>query len=157
MRLSRLDIRAPVSGVVYGLQFQAIRSVVRPADPVLFLVPQDRPLIVMAQLDAIHVDQVFINQPVHMRFSALDQRTTPELLGKVVQVSADTFVDEATGAAYYKTEIVLDPGEMDKLPDGVTLLPGMPVDSFIRTDDRSPIVYLVRPLTDYFTKAFRES
>ncbi|QDC11420.1 HlyD family type I secretion periplasmic adaptor subunit [Oceanicola sp. D3] len=156
VRLSRLDIRAPVSGIVYGLTVNTPRSVVRPADPVLFLVPQDRPLVIAARVEPIHVDQVFAGQPVVLRFPAFDSRTTPELLGQVVQVSADAFTDERSQITYYRAEIRLNEGEMGKLADKA-IIPGMPVDSYIRTDDRTPLAYLVKPLTDYFNKAFRES
>ena len=155
-RLDRLDIRAPVSGIVYGMQFFTPRSVIRAADPVLFLVPQDRPLVIAAQVSPIHVDQLFVGQDVTLRFSPFDQRATPELFGKVAQVSADAFVDEASRASFYRVEIDVNEGELDRLPDGSTLLPGMPVDAFIRTRDRTPLAYLVKPLSDYFTKAFRE-
>ena len=155
-RLDRLDIRAPVSGIVYGMQFFTPRSVIRAADPVLFLVPQDRPLVIAAQVSPIHVDQLFVGQDVTLRSSTFDQRATPELFGKVAQVSADAFVDEASRASFYRVEIDVNEGELDRLPDGSTLLPGMPVDAFIRTRDRTPLAYLVKPLSDYFTKAFRE-
>ncbi|MFY0679156.1 MAG: HlyD family type I secretion periplasmic adaptor subunit [Thalassovita sp.] len=156
VRLSRLDVRSPVAGIVYGLQVFAERSVLRPADPVLYLVPQDRPLVVAAQVETIHIDQVYPGQDVVLRFSALDQRTTPELQGRVNKVSADAFTDEASRASYYRAEIVVAEGELEKLPEGVTLLPGMPVEAYIRTADRTPLAYLVKPLTDYFAKAFRE-
>jgi HlyD family secretion protein len=155
-QLSRLEIKAPVSGIVYGLQVYTPRSVIRPADPVLFLVPQDRPLIIAAQVPVIHIDQIYADQEVSLRFSALDQRNTPELFGRVLVVSADAFQDEATGVSYYRAEIVLSEGEQAKLPENVRLVPGMPVEAFLRTADRTPIAYLVKPLTDYFTKAFRE-
>ncbi|MCV6585413.1 MAG: HlyD family type I secretion periplasmic adaptor subunit [Marinibacterium sp.] len=156
-RLDRLDIKAPVSGIIYGLTVQTPRSVIRPADPVLFLVPQDRPLVIAAQVEPIHVDEVAIGQPVTLRFSSLPQRTTPELNGTVTQVSADAFQDENTGLSYYRAEVVLDEGEAARLPEGAALIPGMPVETFLRTEDRAPIAYLVKPLADYFTKAFRES
>ena len=155
-RLARLDLIAPVSGIVYGLRVFAERSVIRPADPVLFLVPQDRPLVIAAQVPTIHVDQVYAGQTVSLRFSALDQRETPELFGSVMTVSADAFQDEASGAPYYRAEIALNEGEAAKLPEGVVLIPGMPVETYLRTSDRSPLAYLVKPFTDYFTKAFRE-
>ena len=155
-RLARLEIRAPVSGIVYGLAVFAERSVIRPADPVLFLVPQDRPLVVAAEVEPIHVDEIHVGQEVTLRFTALDSRTTPELRGKVVKVSADAFVDQATQRAYYRAEIVPIEGELEKL-EGMELLPGMPVEAFLRTEERTPIAYLVKPLADYFNKAFRES
>lgn len=155
--LDRMEIRAPVSGVVYGMQVRTPRSVVRPAEPLLYLVPQDRPLVIAARVDLIHIDQLVSGQDVTLRLSALDQRNTPELYGEVIQISADSFEDEATGQSYYRAEIVLNPGELDKLPDGTVLIPGMPVEAFIRTGDRTPLAFLVKPMADYFTRAFRES
>lgn len=155
-RLERMDIRAPASGIVYGLTIFTPRSVIRPAEPVMYLIPQDRPLIIAAQVSPINIDELFITQDVTLRFSALDQRQTPELFGKVVKVSADAFVDEATRATYYRAEIILNDGQIDRLPANITLIPGMPVEAFIKTSDRSPLSYLVKPLTDYFVKAFRE-
>lgn len=156
-RLSRLEIKAPVSGVVYGLQVFTLRSVIRPADPVLYVIPQDRPLVIAARIEPIHIDKIFTGQTVTLRFSALDQRLTPELFGTVTKVSADAFEDANSQLSFYRAEVVLDDGEQTKLPDGTVLIPGMPVEAFIRTDDRSPLAYLVKPLADYFTKAFRES
>lgn len=156
-RLARLHITAPVSGIVYGMAVQTPRSVIRAADPVLYIVPQDRPLVIAARVDPIHIDQMHVGQDVILRMSALDQSQTPELNGKVQQVSADAFDDQNSGVSYYRAEIVLNEGETEKLPEGAILIPGMPVETFIRTDDRSPIAYLVKPLADYFTKAFRES
>ncbi len=157
LEIERLDIRAPVSGIIYGMQVRTPRSVIRPAEPVMFLVPQDRPLVIAARVDLIHIDQIAAGQPVTLRLSALDQRTTPELYGEVIQISADAFDDEASGQSYYRAEIVLNPGEMGKLKDGTVLIPGMPVEAFIRTEDRSPIAYLIKPVADYFNRAFRES
>ncbi len=156
-RLDRLVITAPVSGVVYGLRVYAPRSVIRAADPVMYLVPQDRPLVIAAQVLPINIDQLSVDQNVSLRFPALDQRQTPELFGRVVQISADAFQDEGSQVSYYRAEIVLSEGEIDRLPEGVTLIPGMPVEAFIRTADRTPLAYLVKPFTDYFAKAFRES
>lgn len=155
-KIERLDITAPVSGVVYGMQYFTLRAVVRPADAVLYLVPQDRPLVIAAQIEAIHVDKVVPGQEVTLRFSSLDQRETPELAGIVAKVSPDAFVEESTGQSYYRAEILLVDGELAKLPEGTTLIPGMPVESYVRTLDRTPIGYLVKPFADYFAKAFRE-
>lgn len=155
-KLDRLDIRAPVAGVVLAMTVFAEQAVIRPAEPVLYIVPQNRPLLIIARLDPIHVDEVYIGQPVTLRFAALDSRTTPKLDGKVVSVSPDVLSDNTTGARYYQVEIRLNAGETEKLPDGVTLVPGMPADAFIRTADRTPLSYLVKPLAEYFNKAFRE-
>ncbi len=156
-RLSRMEITAPVAGIVHGLTVFNERSVIRSAEPVLFLVPQDRPLVISAQVEPIHRDELTMNQAVTLRFSSLDQQTTPELNGRVVQISADAFEDERTSARYYKVEIVLDDGEVDRLPEGTVLTPGMPVEAFIRTTDRTPLAYLIKPVADYFVKALRES
>jgi HlyD family secretion protein len=154
-QLAQTEIRAPVDGVVYGLAVFGARSVVQAAQPVLFLVPQDRPLIISTRIAPTNVDEVFVGQEVVLRFPAFNARTTPELFGQVRQVSADAFVDENTGVSYYAAEIVLNEGEATRLEDE-TLLPGMPVEAFIRTEDRTPMAYLLRPLSDYFNRAFRE-
>jgi HlyD family secretion protein len=156
-RLDRLDIRAPVAGIVLGMQVFAERAVVQAAEPVLFLVPQDRPLLIAAQVDTVDIDEVFVGQIVVLRFAAFDARTTPELFGQVMKLSADAFTDETSGRSYYRAEIRLAEGEAEKLPEGLALVPGMPVEAFIRTADRSPLAYLIKPLADYFKKAFRES
>ncbi len=156
-RLDRLDIRAPVSGVVYGMQVFAPRSVIRPADPVLHIVPQDRPLIIASQVEPIHVDQIHLGQPVTLRLSAFDQRQTPELFGHVTQVSADAFQDQNSGLSFYRVDLEIDEGELAKMPEGMVLIPGMPVEAFIRTGERTPLSYLIKPLSDYFAKAFRET
>ncbi len=156
-QLDRLDIRAPVSGIVYGLQVFALQSVIRAADPVMYLIPQDRPLVIATQVQVVDIDQIYVGQEVTLRFSAFDQRRTPELLGKVTLLSADAFQNENAGTSYYRAEVQLDPGQIERLPDDMTLIPGMPVEAFVRTADRSPMDYLIKPLADYFTKAFRES
>ncbi len=155
-RIARLDIRAPVSGVVLGLQTTSPRSVLQPAAPVLYLVPQDRPLIIAAKIPTIHIDQVVVGQEARLHFSTFSSRTTPELAGRVTVVSADSIKDERSDATYYRVEIVLEPGQEQKL-DGKILLPGMPVEAFLRTEDRTPLAYLVRPFQDFLDRAFRES
>lgn len=155
-RVNRLDIRAPVSGIVLGMQVTTPRSVIRPADPLLYLIPQDRPLVIVAQVAPIHVDEVRVGQDVKLLFSAFSSRTTPEIQGQIAVVSADALVDQRTQMPFYRAEIILKPGEQEKLGD-VVLLPGMPVEAFIQTDLRSPMAYLIKPFTDYFVRAFRES
>lgn len=155
-QLDRLDIRAPVSGIVYGLQVFAPRSVLRAAEPVMFLVPQDRPLVIAARVQPTDIDQINLGQEATLRFSAFDQRRTPELFGTVTQVSADAFTDDSSGLSYYRTELQLNSGEVDRLPDDMILIPGMPVEAYVRTAERSPMTYLLKPLADYFAKAFRE-
>ncbi|WP_298969568.1 HlyD family type I secretion periplasmic adaptor subunit [uncultured Roseobacter sp.] len=154
--LSRMDLRAPVSGVIYGSRVFALQAVVSPAEPIMYIIPQDQPMVVSARIDPIHVDQVHLGQTATLRFAAFDQRMTPELYGQVTKLSADVFTDETTGVSYYQVELIPDDTEMEKL-GGQVLLPGMPVEAFIRTAERSPLNYLAKPLTDYFTRAFRDS
>lgn len=155
-RIDRLEVRAPVSGTVLGLQVTTPRAVLRPADPILYLIPQDRPLVIATRIQPIHIDEVQVGQDVRLVFSAFSSRTLPELFGRVTIVSADALTDQNSGASYYRAEIVLQDGETAKL-DGLTLLPGMPVETFIQTTDRTPLAYLVKPFADYFNRAFRES
>ena len=156
-RLARLDIKAPVAGVVLGMQIQTLRSVVSPAEPVMHIVPQDRPLVIAAQVLPTDIDQLHIGQDVTLIFSALDQSETPELFGYVDQISADAFQDQSSGLSFYRAEVLLKQGEMERLPKDVVLIPGMPVESFIQTVERTPLDYLLKPLMDYFNKAFRET
>ena len=155
-QLGRLDIRAPVGGIVYSLQVFGSGVVIRAADPLMFIVPQDRPLVIATRVSPTDIDVLTIGQDVSIRFSALDQRTTPELYGTVAVVSADAFSDTTTGVSFYRAEIRLNDGELARLPEGTTLIPGMPVEAFIRTADRTPMNYLTRPLSDYIARTFRD-
>ena len=155
-RISRLEMRAPVSGIVLNLRVTTPRAVIRPADAVMFIIPQDRPLVIATRVPTVHIDQVVAGQEAKVIFSAFSQRTTPEVYGTVTKVSADVLTDEATQMPYYRAEIELRDGELAKL-GSVTLVPGMPVEAFIRTDERTPVQFLTKPFTDYFNRAFRES
>lgn len=154
--LARMVIRAPVSGIIYGSQIFALQSVISPAQPLMYVIPQDRPLIIVARIESIHIDQVHVGQDVALRFSAFDQRQTPELFGTVARVSADIFTNEATGLSFYQAELLPNEGELSKLGQQ-QLLPGMPVEAYIRTGERTPLSYLTKPLLDYFNNAFRET
>lgn len=154
-KLDNLDMRATTDGVVYGLSVFAAEAVLRPAEPVMYLVPQNRPLVITARVAATDVDQVFVGQAATLHFASFDQRTTPQLFGTVGNVSADAFTDDRTGMSFYRIELLLNDGEMARIQD--TILPGMPVEAFISTTDRSPMAYLTKPLADYFNKAMREN
>lgn len=154
-QISRLDVRAPVSGVVFASRVVAEQSVVQPAEPMMYIVPGDQPLQVAARVDPTDIDQVFPGQPVALMFTTFNRRTTPEIPGTLLRVSADAQTDEVTGATYYQAIIVPDENALSEIPD-VTLLPGMPVETFLKTEDRTPISYLTQPLTVYFQRAFRE-
>ena len=154
--LDRLDLRAPVSGIVYEMKVHAVRSVVRPAEPVLYIVPQDVPWIITSRIDPVAIDNVTVGQDAMLTFAAFDSRTTPQLFGSVTKVSADSITDERTGQSYYSAEILPKPGELEKLGE-LQVLPGMPVTAFIQTGERTAFSYLLKPFLDYFNKAFRET
>ncbi|MCB1356260.1 MAG: HlyD family type I secretion periplasmic adaptor subunit [Maritimibacter sp.] len=156
-QLNRLDIRAPVAGAVHELRVYGEQSVIRPAEPILFIVPQDRPLIIGVQVETIHVDQVHVGQEVVLRFSAFDTRRTPEIWGRVISVSPDVIQDERTGRSFYRARVEISEGEISKLPEGSVLVPGMPVEAYLRTGEHSPAAYLLKPFLDYFSTAFREN
>jgi membrane fusion protein, type I secretion system len=155
-RLARMDVRSPVDGIVFGSRIFALKSVVQPAEPMMYVVPGDQPLVVSVRIDPIHIDQVFVGQDVSLKFTTFDQRTTPDIAGAIVRISADASVDEITGARFYEATIYPDTGAIAAL-DGVAVLPGMPVEAFVRTRERTPLSYLTEPLTFYFDRAFREN
>ncbi|QXT39791.1 HlyD family type I secretion periplasmic adaptor subunit [Gymnodinialimonas ceratoperidinii] len=155
-RISLLELRAPVAGTIHGLTIFGARAVLRPADPFAYIVPEGRPLIISARVPAIDVDQVFEGQSVSLRFPAFDQRAMPEVAGQVTRVSADAFVDEVSSSSFYRTEITMTDEQARRL-GGRVLIPGMPVEAYIRTEDRTPLAYLLEPFTTYFSRAMRES
>lgn len=121
----------------------------------MYLVPGDQPLQVSARISPIDVDQVYVGQIVSLMFTTFNRRTIPEVRGIVSRVSADAETDEATGATYYEAVLQPDNSALYDL-EGITLLPGMPVEAFLKTEDRTPLSYLTQPLTVYFNRAFRE-
>ena len=153
-RLSRLDIRAPVNGIVFDSRVLAAQSVVSPAEPITFIVPGDQPLQVSVRIDPNDIEQVYPGQDVRLMFTTFSRRTTPEVEGKVVRVAADTQIDEVTGLSYYEAIMLPDAAALDEL-ENVELLPGMPVQAFLKTEERTPLSYLTQPLTVYFQRAFR--
>jgi len=152
-RLARLDVRSPVSGTVFGSKIFARQSVVRPADPMMYVVPGGERLIVAARVSPVHIDEVRPGQEAILRFTSFDSRTTPEVHGTLMRVSADALQDEATGAHYYEAVIRPEVAGME----GLEVIPGMPVEVFLRTGDRTPMSYLTRPLAIYFSRAMREN
>lgn len=155
-QLDRLEIRAPVGGIVHNMSVFSDRAVIRAADPILYIVPQDRPLVVTARIPPASIDQVYPGQTASLRFPAFNQRVMRSIDGVVTRVSADVFTDQNTGGTYYRAQIRISEDQLERLPEGSALLPGMPVDAFIRTVDRTPLEYLIRPVADYFRAAFRE-
>lgn len=153
--LARLVLRAPVDGAVLGLAVHARGAVVRPGEPILRIVPEADRLVVHVRVPTVHVDQVREGQRARLTLPAFDMRRTPSIEGTVTLVSADALADPATGTAYYRAEVTPDADALAAL-DHVTLVPGMPVEAFLKTGARTPLAYLLNPFSDYFDRAFRE-
>jgi HlyD family secretion protein len=154
-QLKRIDIRAPQDGVVFQSTANTVGGVIAAGDPIMMIVPESDKLSVEVKVEPKDIDQVAIGQPVVLRFSAFNQRTTPELNGNVTRIGADTSNDQRTGQSYYLVRIGIAPGELDRLGP-VKLTPGMPVESFIQTGERTLVSYLVKPLHDQLMRSMRE-
>jgi HlyD family secretion protein len=154
-QLKRTDIRAPQDGVVFQSTANTVGGVVAAGDPIMLIVPEADNLLVEAKVDPKDIDKVQFGQPVLLRFSAFDIRTTPEINGTVSRVAADTSSDQRTGQTYYVVRIAMTPDQIARLGN-VRLTPGMPVEAFIQTGQRTMLSYLIKPLHDQFMRAFRE-
>lgn len=154
-RLSRTDIRSPLTGTVNELTVHTVGGVITPAETLVTLVPEDARLTITARLPPTDIDQVQVGQPARLRFSTFNQRTTPELPGTISYVSPATSTDKATGLPYYLAHVNVEEAQLRRL-GSKGLLPGMPLEVFISTDERTALSYLAKPLTDQFAKAFRE-
>jgi HlyD family secretion protein len=155
-QLLRIDIRAPISGVVHQSTAHTVGGVIsQGGDPIMLVVPDGDPLTVEAKVATQDIDQLYVGQPARVRFLAFNQRTTPDVAGSVSRIAADAVTEQRTGATYYTIRITLDPKEVARLGE-VKLLPGMPAETFVSTGDRKVITYLLKPLTDQFSRALRE-
>ena len=154
-RLARTDIRAPISGTVNELNTHTVGGVITPAEVLVTIVPENAKLKVETKLVPTAIDQVSAGQTARLRFTSFNQRTTPELMGTVVHVSPATTRDPGTGDFHYLADVEIGADELRKLGP-VQLLPGMPVDVFVATGERTAMSYLVKPVTDQFNRAFRE-
>jgi HlyD family secretion protein len=154
-QLKRIDIRAPQDGFVHQLAVHTVGGVIPAGEPLMLIVPTADRLTVEARVAPQDIDQLRIGQAAALRFSAFSQRTTPEINGALSRVSADVTTDQRSGASYYTVRIDIDAAEMARLGN-VRLVPGMPVEAFIKTGDRTVGSYLVKPLHDQVMRAFRE-
>ena len=154
-QLQRIDIRAPQSGVVHQLAVHTKGGVVAAGEQIMLVVPEADELIVEVRVDPQRIDQLKLDQPAALRFPGFNQRTTPELNGRVSRIAADVIQDQRSGQPYYLVRISLTTDEIGRL-NGLKLVPGMPVEAFIRTEERTMLSYLLKPLTDQARRAFRE-
>lgn len=154
-QLKRVDMRSPQDGTVHQMTVHTIGGLVSPSEPAMLIVPDADRLTVEIRIQPQDIDSVRVNQAAVLRFAAFNQRVTPEIDGVVTRVSADVAQDAKTGMAFYLARIGITPHQKDRL-GGVRLMPGMPVEAYVRLDDRSVISYLTKPLADQIAKAWRE-
>ena len=154
--LTKLDIRAPVSGRIYESKVLGLRSVVVAASPLMMIVPDDVPVQANVRVFATDIDQIYPGQEASLKFKAFNGRQLPIILGQVAQISADSFLDQRTQKTYYEVKVALLPAELAKL-GAQDLIPGMPVEAFMSTESRTPLNYVLRPILFYFDRAFRDA
>jgi HlyD family secretion protein len=154
-QLRRTDIRAPQDGMVLQSTVHTVGGVITAGDAIMMIVPQADALSVEAKVNPQDIDKLQIGQKTLLRLSAFNQRTTPELNGVVSRVSPDVTTDQRTGQSYYTIRVSMPREEIARLGDA-KLIPGMPVEAFVQTGDRTMLSYLIKPLSDQLMRAFRE-
>jgi membrane fusion protein, type I secretion system len=154
-QLRRVDIRAPQDGMVLQSTVHTVGGVITAGDAIMLIVPQTDDLQVEAKVNPQDIDKLQVGQKTLLRLSAFNQRTTPELNGVVTRLSPDVTTDQRTGQAYYTIRVSMPPEEVARLGDA-KLIPGMPVEAFVQTGDRTLLSYLIKPMSDQLMRAFRE-
>jgi HlyD family secretion protein len=154
-QLKRIYIRAPQDGVVHQLAVHTVGGVIGPGEMIMLIVPDSDTLMVEARIAPAEIDQIRLRARATLRFTALNQRTTPTIDGEVVRVSADIAQDPKTGQSFYTIRIAFVETELQRL-GAVKLVPGMPVETFVQTDERTVLSYLLKPVDDQVARAFRE-
>lgn len=153
-RLERTVVKAPESGTIYDLQAHTIGGVVAPGQVIMAIVPEDSELNVHVKVAPTDIDRITVGQTARMRFTAFNRQTTPEIVGSVDVIPAATVIDKATNLPFYKTSVEFSPGDLGEL--AAKLTPGMPVEVYIETEERTVISFLAKPFTDQLMRAFRE-
>ncbi|MCJ2012625.1 HlyD family type I secretion periplasmic adaptor subunit [Methylobacterium sp. J-076] len=154
-QLMRIDLRAPQDGIVHQLTVHTVGGLVTPNEPAMLIVPQADQLLVEVRVQPQDIDNVRLGQSAMLRFPAFNLRTTPEVEGEVVRVSADVSQDPKTGMSYYTARVRLDAGAKEAM-GALRLVPGMPVEAYMQIGERSVLSYLTKPLTDQVAKAWKE-
>ncbi|MBY5387405.1 HlyD family type I secretion periplasmic adaptor subunit [Rhizobium leguminosarum] len=154
-QLHRLDITAPLTGRVHELSVHTVNGVIDPGQTLMLVVPENNELTVEAKVATRDIDQVHVGQSVDVRFSAFDQRTTPDVAGEITSIAPDIVKDERTGISYYPLRVKPKAESIAKLKT-IKLYPGMPAEVFIKIGDRTVISYLTKPLTDQMQHVFRQ-
>jgi HlyD family secretion protein len=154
-QLKRIDIRAPQTGVVHQSAVHTVGGVIAGGDPLMLIVPEADDLSIEVKIQPQDIDQMRIGQEAVLRLSAFSQRTTPEMRGRISRVAADLTQDEKTGFAFYTARVEVSELELARLKD-LKLVPGMPVEAFVQTGERTALSYLAKPLSDQLNRAWRE-
>ena len=154
-QLKRVDIRSPQDGTVFQSTVHTVGGVITAGDPIMLIVPEADNLTVEAKVNPQDIDQVKIGQIALLRLSAFNQQSTPEIYGSVTRISADAASDQRTGLTYYTIRIAMPPEEVAKLGD-VTFIPGMPVEAFVQTGERTMLSYFFKPINDQLMRVFRQ-
>lgn len=152
---SRLDIHAPTAGIVHQLAVHTVGGVAAPGEVLLEIVPERDELKIEGHLSTRDIDQAYVGQTAQTRFPAFNQRTTPEISGRVDYVSADAAHDAQGGTPFYQVRVTLSREEVDRL-GGLKLVPGMPAEILLSTGQRTMLSYLFKPISDQFSRVFRE-
>lgn len=156
-RMEKTTLRAQETGRVMNLRFHASGAVVRPAEPILEILPENSTLIVEAKLSPLYIEEVRPGQEVDLQFPALDPKKTPVLHGKLIYISPDIQYDEFQGQRipYYLLRVELDPASIKEIAKlGKELIPGMPAEVIVKTGERTFLSYLIKPFWDRLSKAF---
>lgn len=154
-QLKRVDIRAPRGGTVHQLAIHTVGGIAAPGETLMLIVPTSERLTVQAKVAPQEIEQIHQGQRAALRFSALNHSTTPEVDGVVSLVSADLTVDQRSGQGFYTVRISVADEELARL-QGAKLTPGMPVEAFLQTQQRTVLTYFTKPLSDQIARAFRE-
>ena len=140
---------------MHELTVHTVGGVITAGETIMLIVPENDTLSIEARVSPNDIDQVRPDQPVVLRFSAFNQRTTPQLNGTINWISPDLTQDQHTNTSYYTVRIRVSDAEIARLR-GLKIIPGMPVEAFIQTGSRTVLSYLVKPLTDQIMRSFRE-
>ncbi len=153
--LNRLEVKAPQAGIVGNIQVRTQGGVISPAEPIMDIIPEDEPLLIEAMINRQDIDSVHVGSKAQIKLTAYSQRRLAPLDGEVKYVAADQTVDEQRDSSYYIVRAAIDPGELAERDD-IEIRPGMPADILILKSPRKAIDYLVDPITESMSKAFRE-
>jgi membrane fusion protein, protease secretion system len=153
--LNNALVKAPVDGTIVGMNIFTNGGVIGPGFRMMDVVPSDDPLIVEGQLPVHLIDKVHPNLKVELIFTAFNQNQTPHIPGIVTNVSADRLIDEKSGVPYYSVKAKVAPEGM-KLISNLQIRPGMPVDLFVKTGERTMMNYLLKPILDHLKMSMTE-